>query len=391
MRKVILLILIFLVIFSGLILGPALVEYDGYVLIVMEDGTMQLRIFGVLLLLVGFGLVSWFTIWAVKRLVHVFSGSKSWLWGWSARKQQKAFSEGMLALAAGDYSIAQKQLAKIEGEDFDGVNLLAAAEAELQTGNPQRAVLLWEQALDYPKAVVPSKLNLVRHYLSTGNIAEAQSIIESIDDRHFKLKSVVEAAAMVLTRSGKWRELESKLAKWKKILGNDYAYWQQQASQGTFAEIASKDGALQLKKSWSEKPRSAKRDPAQQAAYTKQLLTQQMFNDAQDALLDFQKAGPQAELLPLMRELKVKNATHSVKKLEDWIKADDLNAELYSILGELAFNSGDLVLAEKALGKAISLSNNHHDLQLIAAIKEQQNDHKLALQFYKESVNAANK
>ena len=78
MKKIVLLTLIVAVVFLGLILGPKLVQYDGYVLVVMEHGTLQLRVFGVLLLLVGLFLIGWLTLWLVKNLIRVFSGSRSW-------------------------------------------------------------------------------------------------------------------------------------------------------------------------------------------------------------------------------------------------------------------------------------------------------------------------
>lgn len=386
MRKIVLLALVIVVIFAGLVLGPALVEYDGYILVVMEHGTMQLRVFGVFLLLFGLFIVGWLLLWVVKNLVRMLSGSKSWLWSWSSRKRQNAFTGGLLALASGDYEEARKHFSRIEHEDFDGVNLLAAAEVELQLQNPDKAYSLWQQATSFPKAVLAAKLNLIRHCLAQDDTQQARELVDSFEEKHKKLKSVIVVAAQTLAQSGNWRELEEKLPKWKKTLGPDYSVWQQKASQGTFAEIASKEGAMQLKQNWREKPRSVKKDPAQQSAYVQQLLAQQMFNDAQDALLDFQKTGPHPMLLPLMRQLKVKAPGSSIKSLETWIKADDLNAELYSILGELAFNSGDLDLSEKALGRAINLNHDQHDLQLMAAIKEQQNDDKKALQLFKESV-----
>lgn len=386
MRKIILLILTFLVVFSGLLLGPVFVEYDGYVLIVTEDGTMQLRIFGVLLILVALFFTGWLIFKVVKVALQAFSGSKNLFGGWSSRKRQRAFSEGLLSLAAGDHHTAQKQLALIEDEDFDGVNLIAAAEVELNLGNETKALELWEKAYQYPKAEIAAKIHTIKHLLAQNKVEDAQSVVDSFEEKHFKQKPVIDAAVATLAKGGKWEALEQKLPKWKKVLGESHTYWQQQASQGTFAEIASKKGALQLKESWSRKTRAEKKDAAKQAAYAKQLLTQQMYSDAEEVLLTFQKSGPQPELLPLFRELKLKTAANSIKRLETWIKSDNLNPELYSILGELAFNSDDLVLAEKALGKSVSLNKNARDLRLMATIKERQNDDKLALQFYKQSL-----
>ena len=210
MRKIILLTLLIFTVFLGLILGPIMVDYDGYVLVVMENGTLQLRIFGVLLLMFGLVIFTWLAFWLLRNLLRLFSGSRNWLWGWSSRKRQNAFTGGLLSLAAGDYQEAQKHLAKIEYEDFDGVNLLAAAEVEIQLQNPEKARQLWEHATEYPKAVVAAKLNLIRHYLSLGDTQQAQTLVNSFDEKQAKLKSVVVVSAQTLAQSGKWQELDNK-------------------------------------------------------------------------------------------------------------------------------------------------------------------------------------
>jgi HemY protein len=91
-------------------------------------------------------------------------------------------------------------------------------------------------------------------------------------------------------------------------------------------------------------------------------------------------------LLPLFKQIKLPNPAGAIKKIEGWLKKDDINVELLSVLGHIANNANDKVLAEKALGKAIKLGNRKEDLILMASIKESLGDQKQALQLYKQSM-----
>jgi len=91
-------------------------------------------------------------------------------------------------------------------------------------------------------------------------------------------------------------------------------------------------------------------------------------------------------LLPLYKELRLSHPTRALKQLEQWLKVDDMNVELLSTLGTLAYHANDLSLAEKALSKAIKLGNRQQDILLLAKIKESQQDDQQALALYKQSL-----
>jgi HemY protein len=119
------------------------------------------------------------------------------------------------------------------------------------------------------------------------------------------------------------------------------------------------------------------------------LLDQGMHSDAQTLLVEWQKRGPNSSLFPLFTQLNIPDSSPSLRLLESWIKKDDKNIELYSTLGQVAFNSGDDVLAEKALLKATKMASRKEDLLLLSAISERQHDTATALQLYKEGQQIA--
>jgi HemY protein len=72
-----------------------------------------------------------------------------------------------------------------------------------------------------------------------------------------------------------------------------------------------------------------------------------------------------------------------MRLIESWIKVDMNNAQLYSVLAHLAYNSGDNELAEKAVRKALELASNPEDGRLLARLLEQQNSFEKANNVYK--------
>jgi HemY protein len=389
MKRILILLSLLALLLVGLALGPKIAEYKGYVLVVMENGTLQMSIFGLLFSLCMSLICLWLVIWLGRKIIRLFSGSHSWLGSWGERKKQQAFEQGLFALAEGNYAQAQSQLGKIEQEDFNGLNLLAAAEVAINLQQEEKARYLWKLASSYPQAALAANLCLIKDQLHHKQSSEALQIIHSLDEKQQANAGIIKLWASALAQSGRWTELQEKLVGWKKALASDYDKWLQRTSEGSFAEIASKHGANQLKQTWLDAPRAFRKDPARQAAYISQLMKQGMFQDAEKALVEYQRSGPHPLLLPLFKDLKLPNPTASIKKLENWLKIDGNNITLLSTLGHLAFHARDNVLAEKALNKAIKLGNRPQDLLLLANLREAQHDNVQALQLYKQSMQSS--
>ena len=358
--------------------GYVFIEFIGYAI---EMNVMSLAI-SVILVFTSLLLFNWL----INVTVNAASGSRSWLGNMGLRKKQKLFRQGLIALAEHNYHSARNAFAKIENDDFDGINLLAAAQVEIQLGQPQNAKALWHKAATIESSALAAILCLIRDALQNNQANEALDLIQTLNEKQRKQPIVIKLWAQALAQAGLWQELKSKLPAWKKALGEDYDALSQQTSSGSFAEIASKEGAKQLMQNWHSLPRAARKDPAQQAAYVEQLIDQGMHSDAEQALVDFQRSEPQPLLVPLFKQIKLPNPNAAIKKIEGWLKQDDSNIELLSALGHLAYHANDKVLAEKALSRAIKLGNRQQDLRLMAELKESQHDQQQALSLYKKSI-----
>jgi len=388
MYQLIRICVVFIVLLIVLLIAAMIFGDSGYVFVEFNGWVIEMNVWSLSLSLififVGFMIINLL----IKASIAAASGSRNWLGNWGNRKKQKAFTAGLIALAETNYLIARENFHKIENDDFDGINLLAAAEAEMQLGQPQQAKSYWRMATTYEKSALAANLCLIRDALQRHQPDEAITLIQSLSEKQQTQTPILKLWAQALGQAGKWQELKDKLKGWKKALGDDYESLMQQASKGNFAEIASKEGAGQLKQNWQSLSRATRKDPAQQAAYIQQLIDQGMHVDAEHALVEYQSSAPHPLLVTLFKQIKLPNPASAIKKLEGWLKKDDLNVELLSTLGHIAFNANDKLLAEKALAKAIKLDNRQEDLILMASIKESQDDQKQALQLYKQSMSS---
>jgi HemY protein len=386
MSHLIRIFLVLVILLIGVVVAAMFFDDSGYVMVEFNGWVVEMNAWSLSLSLIAIFVGLMLINLLVKTSLAAASGSKSWLGNWGNRKKQKAFTSGLIALAETNYLIARENFNKIENDDFDGINLLAAAEAEKQLGQPEQAKSYWRLAATYEKSTLAATLCLIRDALQHHLPDEAMTLIQGLNQKQQAQKPVLKLWAQALGQAGKWQELKDNLKGWKKALGNDYELFMHQASKGHFAEIASKEGAGQLKENWQSLPRSTRKDPAQQSAYIQQLIEQGMNTDAELALVEYQNSAPHPLLIPLFKLIKLPNPAASIKKLEAWLKQDSLNVELLSALGHIAFNANDKQLAEKALAKAIKLGNRREDLVLMASIKESQDDQKQALQLYKQSM-----
>ncbi|WP_018984265.1 heme biosynthesis HemY N-terminal domain-containing protein [Salinimonas chungwhensis] len=388
MKKLIVSILLIVVVLAALLVAPQVVGEKGYVLISMGSLVIEMTVVSLVIsVLIGL-LVLWVIVRFLRAIKHLLSGSWQWFGSLSRNKRRKKFYRAIQAYAEGELEESKKAFQATSDGDFDGVNFLIAAQVAHEMGEWDRCQTLLSHAADYDHSRTAAILMHARLLLVRQEPSQALKVLETADENAAEHPQIIKMKAESMASLGHWQQLQNHLPQWRKTLKNDAVPLAQRAAKGKFAEIASKQGANALKQYWEELPRKKRHDTAFRAAYVQQLIEQGMHHDAQECLVEWQRKGPDEILLPLFRQLKMPNPAASISLLEAWIKSDEKNAELYSILGQVAFNAGDYQLAERALLKAVKLRESPADLMLLAEISERQNDNSRALAFYKQGMAA---
>jgi HemY protein len=383
MRKLLLYIFLLILFFVGLLFGHAAIGEKGRIFIAMGEWRIQMTVVSAIIsFVIGFVVltVAW---WLVKRIYRMIAGSRNWFGVLSRRKQSKALFNAINACAIGDYESAQKYINKTFPGDFDGANYMLAADIDRRVNDGKNVDNLLGIAETFPESEASAKTQQVAWLIQQHQFKQAEAVLETIDAKSQQQAVVVRLWLSVLAALGKWKLVKEKLRTHKKALGDDYVEWAQQAVQGEFAEIASKQGANALKEKWVSLPRAAKKDIANQIVYVQLLIDQGLSKDAEPILVELAKKSKHPAFHGLFKQLKHPAPYEAIRLIESWIKADLNNAQLYSVLAHLAYNSGDNELAEKAVRKALELASNPEDGRLLARLLEKQNAFEKANNVYK--------
>jgi HemY protein len=383
MRKLLLYFFLLILFFGGLLFGHAAIGEKGRIFIAMGEWRIQMTVVSAVISLLIGSIVVVILWWATKRIFRMIAGSRDWFGVLSIRKQNKAFFNAINACAIGDYENAQKYISKTFPGEFDGANYMLAADIDRRVNNGNNVENLLGIAETFPESEASAKTQHAAWLIQQHQFRQAELVLESIGAKAQQQAVVVRLWLATLAALGKWALVKEKLRTHKKVLGDDYVQWAQQVVQGEFAEIASKQGANALKDKWASLPRAAKRDIANQIVYVQLLIDQGLSQDAEPILVELAKKTRNPSFHGLFKQLKHPSPHQAMRLIESWIKVDMDNAQLYSVLAHLAYNSGDIELAEKAVRKALELASNPEDGRLLARLLEKQNAFEKANNVYK--------
>lgn len=386
MRKLLILFLLVCLSLAALLLGHSMVDQKGYVLISFGETIIEMSVISALIiaivLLVGLRIAEW----GIKTLLRFVLGSKKWFGVLSKRRQKRAMFEAINYLATGQLLLAKKSIEKTFGGEFAGSNYILAADIDKQLNNGNNLVRLLETAKTYKESEVAANIQLVNWHLSSKQFQQSLDLLNELPSNLPKTKQLGTLWLSTFAGLGEWNRFKETLTHFKKPLGEDYIIWAQQATQGEFAEIASKQGAIALTERWNNLSRTAKKDIANQLVYIRLLIEQGMSQKAEEVILEYCAKKPKQEYFSVMKSLNHHAANKTISLVESWIKQDPTNAELYSVLGHVAANTDDKRLAEKAICKALEIRKEQSDARLYASLLEEKKDFEKAALVYKSAV-----
>jgi HemY protein len=368
--------------FFGLLAGHHLIGVEGRVIIALPSTVYEMNIISSVIIYISSVLLLWFSVWLLIKLLRSVSGTKNWLGLFSKRQQQKAYFKTINAMLMNEHDEARKLIQKTFGGDFQGTNYLMAAQLERQANNDKQAQAYLIQAMDEPESEPLAMMQQAEIALSSHDAKAAMEQISKIEGKVRKSKSFVLLKLRILESLGDWQQIQTLANENKRLLGDEHIPWAEQCVRGEFATIASKRGAKALQSHWESLSRKAKNEQANQNAYVQLLVDQGLFEAAEEVLVGFANKRSHPSQLNLFKQIVLPSPAKAMKYLESAIKRSPEQAELYSALAQLAFNSGDYELAEKAVSKALELKETDTDKTLYAKLLEKSENYEQANKVY---------
>lgn len=339
-------LLLFLLIMAGIILGPLLAGHQGYVLIQTANYNIETSITAVVILLVV-GLVILFVIeWLLRDLLQAGSRISGWFSLRKRRLANKHTSQALLKLAEGDYQQMEKLLTRhAEAVEQPMINYLLAAEAAQQRGDKQRASQHLARAAELagddqlPIAITRARLQLAR-----GENHAARHGIDKLLEVAPRHPEVLRLGQQAYQRTEAWAALLEIIPVLRKILPSEeqqYQELEQRAWIGLMNQARASAGSDGLKRWWRQQHRKTRSKVALQVAMAEHLIECDDSQTAQQLILEGIKHSEDERLILLIPRLQSSQPEQLEKALRQQIKALGDRPLLWSTLGQSLLKRGE--------------------------------------------------
>lgn len=370
-------LLLFLLLIAGVVLGPMLAGHQGYVLIQTDNWNIETSVTGLVIILVLSLLIILGVEWLLRRIFRTSAVTRGWFTGRKRRHARRQTQAALVKLAEGDYQQVEKLLSRnADHAEQPMINYLLAAEAAQQRGDEARADQHLERATELNDGdPLPVEITRVRIQLARNENHAARHGIDRLLDIAPRHPEVLRLAEQAYVRTGAWSALLDILPAMEKIkLGDDShrVALQQQAWLGLMNQAMADQGSDGLKRWWQNQSRKTRHETALQVAMADHLIVCDDHDTAQQIVLDGLKRQYDERLVLLMPRLKSGHPEQLEKALRQQIKQHGATPLLYSTLGQLLMQHGEWQQASEAFRAALKQRPDAFDYAWLADTLDRQ-------------------
>ncbi|KPP99305.1 heme biosynthesis HemY N-terminal domain-containing protein [Marinobacter sp. HL-58] len=351
MIRILLVILIALLLGTGLSLG---LQYDlGYIRISLGNYLIETNFWVGLALLVLLVIVTVLAINLFRRLRHGTGMVAGWLARSNERRARRRTTQGLLALAEGNWPRARKLLtSSAEHADTPLINYLAAAQASFESGDHDAVDELLRKAFEStPGSDMAVGITQAQLQLAGNRLEQALATLLRLRKQAPHHPFVLKLLKNTYVRLEDWRELARLLPEIRKRnlmeseeLGNlERLVWHnllQRAAEECRRHSGEPSASLEpLTKLWDELPGFLRRDEHTIREYARLLADLGDEAQAETLLRKVLRNHWGDDLINLYGRVKGLKPDEQLLIAEQWLKDRPNNAELLLALGRLSLRN----------------------------------------------------
>ncbi|NLS53511.1 protoheme IX biogenesis protein HemY [Hafnia alvei] len=364
-------LLLFIILIAGIVLGPMFAGHQGYVLIQTDTYNIETSVTSLVIMLILLIVVLFAIEWVLRRVFRTGARTRGWFVGRKRTRARKQTREGLMKLAEGDYTQVEKLLSRnADHAEQPVVNYLLAAEAAQQRGDDLRVNQYLERASEVADSnQLPVDITRVRIQLARGENHAARHGVDAllnVAPRHPEVLRLAEQAYVKTQAYQSLLEILPSLAKANVYNDEEIQKLQLQAYIGLMNERMANGGSLELKSWWNDQSRKTRHETALQVAMIEHLIECNDHDTAQQILVDGLKRKFDERLVLLMPKLKSGNPEQLEKLLNQQIKQHGASALLNSTLGQLLMRHGEWQQASDAFRAALKQRPDAYDYAWLA-------------------------
>lgn len=359
-------LLLFVVLLAGIVVGPMLAGHQGYVLIQTDNYNIETSVTGLVIMLVLFLLAFLAVEWLLRRVFRTGARTRGWFIGRKRTRARQQTKAALLKLTEGDYLQVEKLLTRnADHAEQPVVNYLLAAEAAQQRGDEFRTRQYLERAAEIADGdQLPVDITRVRIQLARNEDHAARHGVDRLLEVAPRHPEVLRLAEQAFLRTHAYSALLDILPAMRKTQLHDEPSLdelQQRATIGLMDQAMSEGGSEGLKQWWKNQPRKARQSLAMQVAMAERLIVCDDPATAQDIIIDGLKQQFDYRLVQLIPRLNSGQPEPLEKLLRQRLKQHNNDALLHSTLGQLLMKHGEWQQASDAFSAALALRPDAYD------------------------------
>mgnify|MGYP000368334143 CR=1 FL=1 len=366
MKKLFLTLLVFTL---AVIVGLLAHQDPGYVLFGRGHTTLEMS----LSLFVVAVLVSFTTLYLILRLMirtwNMSDQFRHWRVQHLSHNAQSASNAGLIELAQGHWKQAEKKLLKgAAHSDVPLLNYLSAARAAQKLNAPERRDFYLAEAhkstagSEFAIQLTQAELQFAHHQRE-----QALATLEQLRRKSPKHPHVLFLLSQLYRQLKSWGDLQELLPALRKqhVLNDEELVELEKAVQLELFSIAAKQNKPDaLFAQWQRVPKILRYDIDVLCRYTRSLIRQKLFDDAESILKDAIKRQWHPTLVHLYGLAETSYPEKQLATAESWLKGHETNAPLLLTLGRICAR-------QKLWGKARSFfETSLHSTPTVEAYEE---------------------
>lgn len=382
------LFLFILIIAASVWLGIQIKQDPGYVLLASQHWTVEMPLwFGALALLLSilllYGLVK-----STIALIALPITLRTWIKRRRLQKNYRLTQRGLLALAEGKLSLAERTLlsAKVK-EASPLVNYLAAAIAAQAIGATDRCDNYLKKAMQTsPTTHLAIDLVQIRLWIARKEFTPALATLQRLSTKYPKHVGVLRLLGEIYLQLQQWNELEKLLPLLRKrhcLSAQDIYHLEENTYQGLLMQASDVASIQQI---WQRTSRELRRNIKVISAYVRALIGQQAGSMAMTLLQDQLKIRHDPQLIRLYGIAAPKPSDQQLNFAERLLNSHSQDPDLLLCLGQICLRKQLWGKARGYLNSCIEVTQIPDAYFELGLLMEQLNDHLAAKDYYQKGL-----
>ncbi len=330
-----------------------------------------------------------------RFLYQILTLRTRWV-GWSGnyrrKRSQRALGEGLLALAEGDFSRAERLLRRGAGDDTaTAVRYLGAAEAAQAQNAVERRDNYLHLAQDaLPAAEIAVGIKKAEMQFASDQYEQARVTLDYLSDRHSCNEQILTLQESLYVQTKDFEALLGLLPALRRHTNQTPAHIGSLESETAIALLSKPRSSVDdVHEIWRRLPKTCRRHAKCIALYARRLAVLGHHEDAEVLLRRHIGHDWHPELIYQYGEVRAEKALQQMQRAEAWLVTRTEDPNLLLTVAKLCINAKQWDKARRYLDRLVALEPSPMAYWLFAEVFKQTDDIEAANQCHLEGLRLA--